>query len=159
MIETITIDTEQWAALSQKAASAKKFLAAFDERDFGGIKSEFPQPHDAKHLAIALDYISEFIEIAAAPRPEAEQHSDFPSQDAGFGGQPLLWCDDPKQPTPRPVPASELSDAEIDQIVRDACHSDPVMETGEYCLTAHEVRTVLQNYGLARPAEPDGGAA
>lgn len=180
-IERFELDTEQWAALSQKAASAKKFLAAFDERDFGGMKSEFPQPHDAKHLAIALDYISEFIEIAAAPRPEAGQQSDAflvwlprliaeyekqarhneftPDVSLDFVKRALAeYQHAAKQPTPRPVPTCDWQE-DADGIWETSCgeawvctEGTPAENDMRFC---HSCGKHLKEH---RHAEPDGGA-
>lgn len=42
----------------------------------------------------------------------------------------------------QPVSAG-LTDEQIDMRVRTACHSDPTMASGEYCLTIDEVRALL----------------
>lgn len=51
-----------------------------------------------------------------------------------------------------PVPAipPELTDAQIDALARDSCHSDPKTESGEYCLTVDELRAML----AATPPSP-----
>jgi hypothetical protein len=50
-----------------------------------------------------------------------------------------------------------MTDAEIDQLIVDSCHSDPHMSTpGEYCLTIAEVRKILESRVLAeRKQEPN----
>lgn len=43
----------------ETAASALRFLASFDGQEFGMNREMKPEPHDGRHLAIALDYIQE----------------------------------------------------------------------------------------------------
>lgn len=50
-----------------------------------------------------------------------------------------------------------LSDEQIDSIVRNACHSDPQMVTGEYCLTIDEVRAILATRQPSPERSQQGG--
>lgn len=52
--------TELYPELAKaKARTALRFLASFDGQEFGMSRELKPEPHDGRHLAIALDYIQE----------------------------------------------------------------------------------------------------
>jgi hypothetical protein len=46
------------------------------------------------------------------------------------------------QPEQAPLPV-QISDEQLHNMIVEACHSDPVMVSGEYCLSMEEVRALL----------------
>lgn len=61
--------------MRSRAQAARQFLLAFQEEAFGDARDAVPQPHDGRHLGIALDYIEELTAMLLSAADSLQESS------------------------------------------------------------------------------------
>lgn len=97
------IDGPQWTQIAVDFASMLpvKMPAQHHDKDRLRFQSAC-EISGEKHAEYVRGYEAA-MDAVCKTQPEQAQYSDFPTPDAGFGGQPLIWEDDP-EPQPAPIP-------------------------------------------------------
>lgn len=168
MLETITIDTEQWAVVPRDLMRRIEDYLSTERVSTGerlyndvlGAMRSAPRPEAVRQSDAFLVWLPRLV----AEYEKQARHNEFtPDVSLDFVKRALAeYQHAAKQPTPRPVPTSErlptLDDADPWGNVLAFSKIWDVWSFAHWGTIAKYGNTIWLPTGLVRPAKPDGGA-